>query len=76
MLVDVDLGLKIPAHFPLKIQEKLLVMMGEFYIGPEAAALPPKEWIVRVIVKDVEVGFNISSIIPCSILDKFLMVMG
>ena len=42
MMVDVDIGLKRPANSSLKIQEKLLVVMGELYIGSILATLPPR----------------------------------
>ena len=53
MMVDVDLGLEIPDTFPLKIQEKLLVVMGEFDIGPRPTTIPPREEIVGVMMKDL-----------------------
>ena len=44
-------------------------------IGPIPATLSPKEEIVGVMVKDVEVVLNISTTIHCSMLDKVLMVL-
>ena len=42
IMVDVDLGLKIPSTFPLTIQDRLLVVMVELDIGPRPATIPPK----------------------------------
>ena len=42
IMVDVDLGLKIPSTFHLTIQDRLLVVMVELDIGPRPATIPPK----------------------------------
>ena len=42
MMVNVDLGLKIPAPIPLTAQEKILVAMVELDICPTPFTLPPK----------------------------------
>ena len=36
---DVDIGLKRPATLPLSIVEKLLMVIGELYLGPRTATL-------------------------------------
>ena len=41
MMADVDIGLKIPATFPLVIWYKPLVVMGEVGIGTIPDTLPP-----------------------------------
>ena len=40
-MVEVDLGIKIPANFTIEIWEKLLVMMGEVDIGTIPDTPPP-----------------------------------
>ena len=40
-MVDVYIGLKIPATFHLAIQEKLLMVMGELDIGPRPFTFTP-----------------------------------
>ena len=47
MIVEVYLGLKIPATSTLTIQEKSLMVMGDLHIGPVPAILHPKEDIVE-----------------------------
>ena len=56
-------------------QNILLMVMRELDIGPRPDTIPPKEEIVGVMVQDVEVGLKISYNIPCSILEKVLMMM-
>ena len=41
MMIDVYLGLKITATFPLVIWDRLLVVMVDVDIGPRPATLPP-----------------------------------
>ena len=41
MLVEVDLGHKIPATLPLKIGEQDLMLKGELNIGLIQATIPP-----------------------------------
>ena len=48
MIVDVYLGLKIPANFPLSMREKLLVAMVEVGIGPSPATLTNTTQMVMV----------------------------
>ena len=84
-----DIGLKIPSTYTLEIREKLLVVMVYLYIGTILATILPitqvkmvycsvyqnlKEEIVRVMMKDVEVGLNRSSTLPFTMLYKVLMV--
>ena len=76
VILDVNIRLKIPDIFTLKIQEKLLVVMGELDIGPRPDTLPPKVEMIGVMVQGVELGLKISDTIPCSMLDKVLTVMG
>ena len=64
---EVDIGLR-TANFPLitKVnvvycwifQEILLVVMGELDIGPIPATLLAKEYIVGLMVQDIEVGLK------------------
>ena len=49
MMVDVDIGLKMPSIFPLTVWDKLLVVIGEMDIGPTPPTLPP---ITQVIIVD------------------------
>ena len=50
--------------------------MGELDIGPILATLPPKEYIVGLMVQDVEVVMKRSTTLPCSMLDEVLMAVG
>ena len=52
------------------------MVMGELDIGTRPANLPPQEYIVGVKVQDIEVGLNISTTPPCSILEKVFMALG
>ena len=49
--------------------------MRELGISPVPATLPPKYYIVEVVVQDMEVGLNRSTTCPFSMLDKVLMVL-
>ena len=49
MMADTDLGLKRTATFPLVIQDKLLVVMGDVDIGPIPATIYP---ITKVTMVD------------------------
>ena len=42
------------------------MVMGELYIGPILATIPPKEDIVVVMGKYVEVGLKRSTNFPCT----------
>ena len=53
MVADVYIGLKKPATFPLTIKDKLLVVIGDFYLGPIPDTLPPKEEILGVTLQDI-----------------------
>ena len=48
MVEDVDLGLKRPSTFLLKIREKLLVVMGEVDIGTIPATITPINQVTMV----------------------------
>ena len=48
MMVDVYIGIKILATFPLEIREKLLVVMGELDIGPRPVTLTPITQVTMV----------------------------
>ena len=76
MMVELDLCLKRTSTFPLTIQEKLLVVMRELDMGTRPATITPKEEILGVTVKDLEVGIKIPVTLPCSMLKKVFMVMG
>ena len=52
------------------------MVMKELDIGTIPDSLPPKEEIVGVMVQDVEVGLKISTTLPCSTMEKVLMVLG
>ena len=49
--------------------------MGGLDMGPISANIPPKWGIVEVTVKNIEVGLNRSTNLPCSMLDKLLMLL-
>ena len=53
----------------------LLVAIGELDLGTIPDTIPPKEDIVGVMVQDMELGPNISTTFPCSLLEKVLMVL-
>ena len=67
---DVDISLR-PATVPpitqldvvgcLIYQVILLVVIGEWDIGPRPANIPPKEEILGVMVQDMKVGLKIST---------------
>ena len=48
MMEDMDVGLNIPANFPLLILEKLLVVMGEVGIGTRPSTLTPITQVTMV----------------------------
>ena len=52
------------------------MVMGDLDIGSRPATLPTKEEIVGVMLQDMEVGPNISTIHPSLMLEKLLMVLG
>ena len=49
----------------LLFREILLVVMGKLYICPRTATLPPKEEIVWLMVKEMEVGLKRLNNFPC-----------
>ena len=51
------------------------MVIGGFDIGPRPATLTPKEEIVGVTVQYMEVGLKISTTLPCSMLEKVLMLL-
>ena len=53
----------------------LLVAIGELDLGTIPDTIPPKEDIVGVMVQDMELGLNISTTCPCSLLEKVLMML-
>ena len=52
------------------------MVMGCLNIGPRTSTIPPEEEIVGVKLKDMEVGLNRSTTLPCSIFEKVLMELG
>ena len=72
VMVNLYLGIKIPATISITVQEKLLVVMGEFNICPRPVNITPKGKIVGVMVKDVAVGLNRSATLPCSMFGEIV----
>ena len=52
------------------------MVMVELYIGPRPATLPPKEEMVWVTLQYMVMVLKISTTLPCSMLEKFLMEFG
>ena len=48
MMVNMDKGIKIPATFPLTINDKMLVVMGDMDICPRLDTLPPITHVTMV----------------------------
>ena len=48
MMVDMDIGIKIPATFPLTIHDKMLVVMRDMDIGPRIGTLTPITHVTMV----------------------------
>ena len=70
---EVEIGLKIPATIPIKIVDKLLIMMGEVDIGIIPATIP---LITHVeMIEELNLCINIPSTIHLIIMEQLLMVM-
>ena len=74
---DMELGHKLSATLPLIITEKLLIVMGEVYIGLRPSPIPPKIQVILVdcwifmfmVMIEVDIGLIPATIIHITMVD-------